>query len=324
MGPARAMITTAALTVRLQSALGDAYTVERELGRGGMSHVFLAQDAALGRPVVIKVLPPELMGSVNGRRFRREIQLAARLQHPHLVPLLASGDNGGLLYYIMPYVQGQTLRTRMQAGLLPVGFAVSVLRDVARALAHAHRHGVVHRDIKPENVLLAEDTAMVADFGVAKALAAASTRGEMSSGSGITAAGVALGTPAYMAPEQAAADPQADHRVDIYAFGCLAYELLAGSAPFAGLPGHQLFLAHATREPAALRSMRPEVPVPLAELVHRCLEKVPDDRPRSGEELVTAFEIMLTPSGLTAQPAPEPESGFVSRLWKRLRKAGGA
>src|SRR5438094_3294310 len=189
------------LLARLQSALGDPYRIERELGGGGMSHVFLAKETALGRSVVVKVLPPEMAAGVNIERFRREIQLAASLQHPHIVPVLAAGQSGDLLYYTMPLVEGESLRAKLaREGELPVSETIRVLADVADALAYAHAHGVVHRDIKPDNVLISGQHALVTDFGVSKAVTD-------STGGSLTSLGVALGTPAYMAPEQAAADP---------------------------------------------------------------------------------------------------------------------
>src|SRR3989442_967364 len=191
----RAMVD---LRERLQTALGDAYRIERELGGGGMSRVFLAQETALKRHVVIKVLPPEMAAGVNVERFRREVELAASLQHPHIVPLLSAAASGDLLYYTMPLVEGESLRTKLaREGELPVTETIRVLADVADALAYAHAHGVVHRDIKPDNVLISGKHAVVTDFGVAKAVSA-------SSGGSLTSLGVALGTPAYMAPEQAA------------------------------------------------------------------------------------------------------------------------
>jgi serine/threonine protein kinase len=215
---------------QLQSTLGNAYMIERELGGGGMSRVFLAEDRRLGRHVVVKLLSPELGAGVSAERFEREIRLAARLQHPHIVPLLTAGDVDGLPYYTMPFIMGASLRERMLAGPVSTHEAQGILRDVAKALSYAHRQGIVHRDIKPENVLLSEGTAMVADFGVARAISAAST---MVGGATITQLGTQIGTPAYMAPEQAAGDPDVDFRADLYAFGVMAYELLAGQHPFA-------------------------------------------------------------------------------------------
>src|SRR3970282_2243768 len=195
---------------QLQATLGAAYTLERELG-GGMARVFVARETALDRKVVMKVLPPELAASVSTERFRREIMLAARLQHAHIVPLLAAGESGALPYFTMPFVEGESLRVRLaRHGELPVAEAVRILREIASALAYAHEHGVVHRDIKPDNVLVSGGVAVVLDFGVAKAVAASTSPED----AGVTSAGMAVGTPAYMAPEQAAGDPNVDQRAD--------------------------------------------------------------------------------------------------------------
>ncbi len=284
---------------RLQQALGDAYRVERELGGGGMSRVFVATESALDRHVVIKVLPPELAAGLNVDRFRREIQLAAKLQHPHIVPLLAAGSADGLLYYTMPLIEGESLRIKLaREGELPVAEAMRILREVADALAYAHAHGLIHRDIKPDNVLLSGKHAVVTDFGVSKALSNAT------GGSDMTSIGVALGTPAYMAPEQAAADPTMDHRADIYALGVLAYELLAGRPPFSGNTAQQVMAAHATQTPQPLTQARAAVPPALEALVLRCLEKRPADRPRTAADVLGALEGMATPSGGMAPFAP--------------------
>src|SRR3954468_12212959 len=222
---------------RLQLALGAAYTLDRELGGGGMSRVFVATETALGRTVVVKVLPPELAAGVRTDRFKREIALAARLQHPHIVPLLAAGEMDGVPYFTMPFVEGESLRVRLaRHGELPVSEAMRILREVASALQYAHDRGIVHRDIKPDNVLLSGGSAMVTDFGVAKALSASSSEEH----GGTTSTGVALGTPAYMSPEQASADPAVDHRANIYSFGVLAYELLTGQPPFVARTPQQL------------------------------------------------------------------------------------
>ncbi|MGH7512178.1 MAG: protein kinase domain-containing protein [Gemmatimonadales bacterium] len=277
--------------------MGNTYALERELGGGGMSRVFIATETALDRPVVLKVLPPELAQTLSTDRFRQEIRLAARLQHLHIVPLLSAGEAAGLLYYTMPFVEGESLRARLgREGELPVRDAVRLLSEVAEALAYAHEHGVVHRDIKPDNVLLSRGHALVADFGVAKALSAAAT-GESE---GLTSLGVALGTPAYMAPEQASADPHIDHRADLYAWGCLAYECLTGSPPFVGRSTPALLAAQATEAPESILRRRPSLPPGLAGLVMRCLEKRPADRPQTAAELVIELEGAVTPSGGTA------------------------
>ena len=270
---------------RLQAALTPAYTLERELVGGGMSHVYLATESALGRQVVVKVLPPELAAGVNRERFRREIQLAAQLQHPHIVPLLTAGEHGDFLYYTMPYVTGESLRARLeQQGKFAIRDVVRILTDVVDALAHAHAHGVIHRDIKPGNVLTQRSHALVTDFGVAKALSAALPL------AGMTTSGLAIGTPAYMAPEQLAADPAADHRVDLYAVGLLGYELLTGEAPFTGSSPAQTMAAQLTRDPEPLPLKRPDVPPQLAAIIARCLSKDPDSRPASAEALLEELE----------------------------------
>ena len=287
------------LSQRLQDALGTAYRVEQELGGGGMSRVFMAEETRLARRVVIKVLPPDLALEMRVDRFNREIQLSASLQHPHIVPLLAAGGFEDLLYYTMPFVEGEALRTRLsREHELPVRDAVRILKDVADALAYAHARGVVHRDIKPDNVLLSGNHAVVADFGVAKAVSQAKTE------SGLTSVGVALGTPAYMAPEQAAGDPNIDHRADIYAFGAMAYEMLTGRSPFAGMAPHQMLAAHVTEPVAPITDKRPALSPALAQLVMRCLEKNPADRPQSASEILDALDGMATPSGSVAVTSP--------------------
>src|SRR6476661_337718 len=280
------------LLSRLQTALGGAYRLERELGGGGMSRVFVAEDAALGRKVVLKVLPPELGAGLSIDRFRREIQLAASLHHPNIVPLLTAGEADGLLYYTMPLIDGDSLRTRLaREGELPVGEVVRLIRDVVDALACAHERGVVHRDIKPDNVLLSRHHGLVTDFGVAKALS------EATGGNSLTSAGVALGTPAYMAPEQATADPHVDHRADIYAVGALAYEMLAGRPPFVAPTPQAVLAAQVTQAAEPVSRFRPSVPPALAALVMRCLEKRPADRWQSADEILHQLEAMATPSG---------------------------
>ncbi len=284
----------AELKDQLQQTLGSGYRVIKELGGGGMSRVFAAEETELERPVVIKVLPPDLGAGLNVERFRREIQLAAKLQHPHIVPLLSAGAKDGLLYYTMPHIDGDTLRVKLsRSGEMPVPEAIRVLRDVADALEYAHEHGVVHRDIKPENVLLSGHHGLVTDFGVSKALA--NSTGQQS----LTSMGVALGTPTYMSPEQATADPNVDHRTDIYALGVLGYELMAGRPPFSGNTPQQVLAAQVTELPVDVRKHRANMPGALATLIMRCLEKKPADRYQSAHEVRLQLESMATPSGGT-------------------------
>ena len=298
---------------QLQATLGSSYTLERELGGGGMSRVFLARETALDRRVVVKVLPPDLGAGVNADRFNREILLAARLQHPHIVPLLSAGQTDGVPYYTMPFVDGEALRARLAGGALPIMDAINILRDVARALSYAHEHGVVHRDIKPENVLLSGGAAVVTDFGIAKALSDA--RGHPT-GATLTQFGTSIGTPAYMAPEQVAADPAVDHRADIYAFGCLAYELLTGHAPFAGRSPQKLLVAQMTEMPQPVSELRPDTPPELAELVMRCLAKDAASRPQSAGELVRVLDVATSSGSRAAMPALL--LGGRHALWKAL------
>src|SRR5438128_859484 len=307
------------LLARLQSALGDPYRIERELGGGGMSRVFLAQETALKRPVVIKVLPPEMAAGVNVERFRREVELAASLQHPHIVPLLSAAASGDLLYYTMPLVEGESLRAKLaRQGELPVSETIRVLADVADALAYAHAHGVVHRDIKPDNVLISGKHAVVTDFGVSKAVSA-------SSGGSLTSLGVALGTPAYMAPEQAAADPHLDHRADLYALGILGYEMLTGRPPFTAATPQATLAAQVTQTPQPVTAQRPAVPGALNALVMRCLEKHPADRFQSAGAVLETLEQMVTPSGGITPTGSAPYDAVAAAAAARahpLRVAG--
>jgi tRNA A-37 threonylcarbamoyl transferase component Bud32/tetratricopeptide (TPR) repeat protein len=292
---------TSGLRDQLQATLGSSYALETELGGGGMSRVFAATETALGRKVVVKVLPPELAQGVSVERFKREIQLAAQLQHPHIVPVLTAGEMNGVPYYTMPLVSGHSLRTRIAAtGALPVTEVIGILRDVAKALACAHENGVIHRDIKPDNVLLSGGVAVVTDFGVAKALSAA--KYAVPDGM-LTEVGASLGTPAYMAPEQAAADPATDHRADIYAFGVMGYEMLAGHPPFHGRTPQKLLAAQMSETPEPITSPRPDTPPLLAELLMQCLAKEADGRPQSAADLVRVLETVTSGGGHDAMPA---------------------
>jgi tRNA A-37 threonylcarbamoyl transferase component Bud32/tetratricopeptide (TPR) repeat protein len=274
---------------RVASSLSGTYALERELGGGGMSRVFVAEETALGRKVVVKVMSPELAEGLSAERFVREIRVAARLQQANIVPVLRAGELDGLPYYTMPFVTGESLSARMARGRLDTTDGIGVLRDVAKALAYAHSEGVVHRDIKPQNVLLSAGTAVVTDFGIAKAISESRQDQEMDIT--LTHVGTSLGTPAYMAPEQAAGDPNTDGRADLYSWGVMAYELLAGQHPFprARTP-HDLIRAHMAEEPEHVAVRAPAVPLAVSNLVMRCLGKAPDARPASAAELVTVLE----------------------------------
>ena len=306
---------SAELREQVQTSLGNAYSIERELGGGGMSRTYVAMENALSRRVVVKVLSPELAAGVSVDRFRREIMLAAKLQHPHVVPVLSSGDADGLPWFTMPYVEGESLRAKLARGPRSISQLTGILRDVARALEFAHGHGVVHRDIKPDNVLLAGSSATVTDFGIAKAISAARTGPE---GATLTMAGTSIGSPAYMAPEQAAGDPNIDHRSDIYAFGCMAYELLAGRPPFIGASPAKLLGAHLGETPRDVRELRPDAPPALADLVMRCLQKDPDERPSQAVDLVRVLDSVTSSGSSTAAPAilaPRIRAGRALGMW---------
>jgi serine/threonine-protein kinase len=275
----------------LQKTFGDSYTIERELGGGGMSRVFLAVEQSLGRPVVVKVLPNETAGAVSIERFKREIRLAASLQQANIVPVLSAGDASGVPYYTMPFVKGESLRSRLATeGVLPVAECIAILRDVTRALAFAHAEGVVHRDIKPDNILLSGGTAVVTDFGIAKAVDTSSAHATTT----LTQLGVALGTPAYMAPEQVVGE-SVDHRADLYSLGVVAYEMLTGNTPFAGRSSQAMLAAHVMEVPPAISDKCPAAPAGLLELVTRCLAKEQADRPQSAAVVLRALDSLSTP-----------------------------
>ena len=283
---------------RLRSALSDRYTLERELGRGGMATVYLARDLRHDRHVAVKVLQSQVPHD-GAERFMREIHIAARLTHPHVLGVYDSGEADSRLYYVMPYVDGETLRARLvRDGALPMNEVMRLLGELADALAYAHGHGVVHRDLKPENVLLSGGHAVVADFGIAKALAAA-TEGDQGKLPTLTGTGIALGTPAYMAPEQAVGDPGMTHRVDLYALGVIAYEMLTGSHPFAGRTAQALAVAHLTETPAPVAQGRPGVPTWLGDLVAHLLAKDPAARPQSAGEVLRVLDAVTTGSAAT-------------------------
>ncbi len=282
-----------------------------------MSRIFVVHDTELARRIVIKVLSPDLAEGLSADRFAREIKLAALLQEPHIVPVLSAGQTAeGLPWYSMPFVEGESLRAHLAGGALPLAEAVALLRNVAQALSYAHAHGVVHRDIKPENILISSGTAVVADFGIAKAVSAAKTEAP---GGTITQIGMSLGTPAYMAPEQALGDAGTDHRADIYAWGAVAYEAITGEHLFPGrTTAQQIIAAHLAETPRPIAAVAPTVPPPLAALVMRCLEKDPARRPASASELVNALsDATMYSSGAALTPPPPP------RVQKRLVYAIG-
>jgi eukaryotic-like serine/threonine-protein kinase len=316
------------LSDQVQTALGERYTLERELGGGGMSRVFVAEEKALGRKVVVKILPPEMAAGVSVERFRREILLAARLQHPYIVALLTAGDAGGLPYFTMPLVDGESLRDRLaRSGELPISDVVRIMRDVAAALAYAHECGILHRDIKPGNILLSRHHALVADFGVAKAYAASSAQ---AGGESLTTAGLAIGTPNYIAPEQAMAEANIDGRADLYSLGAVAYEMLTGRPPFAGRSAQATLLAHLDEAVVPINKHRPNTPPALAAIVMHCLEKRPADRLQSASQLVAQLEALDTSATTAAATiaaasaastpiAPPPAAAPTRPVWSRQR-----
>ena len=282
------------------AAFGERYRVERELGRGGMATVYLAHEPRHDRPVALKVLLPEIALAVGAERFQREIRLAARLQHPHILPVFDSGeiDAGGrpLFFYTMPFVEGESLRARLdREGPLPAGEALRLAREVADALDHAHRHGIIHRDVKPENILVSDGHALLADFGIAKAVADAGDR--------LTATGLSLGTPAYMSPEQATADPRIDARTDIYSLACVLHEMLAGEPPFTGPSAQAVIAKRFASSPLPLRTVRPQLPESVDTALARALALAPADRFTTASEFAAALDLK----------GPAPRRAF--RLW---------
>jgi serine/threonine protein kinase len=297
---------------RLDSALGESYTITREIGSGGMATVYLAHDVKHDREVALKVLRPELAAALGAERFPREIRIVAKFQHPHILSLYDSGETQGFLYYVMPFVEGESLADRLaRQKQLPIGDVVRILREVADALAYAHARGVVHRDIKPGNVLLSGRHAVVTDFGVAKAV-------EASGGDKATTVGMAVGTPLYMSPEQAMAQGPIDARADIYSLGILGYEMLAGRLPFQAETAQGILSAHVMQAPTDIREARPGVPEALAVAIMRCLEKNPADRWQTADELVAQLEsVVTTPSGGVTPTHTRPVKGVAGKRLSR-------
>src|SRR5213594_1191522 len=285
------------LLARLQAALADRYAIEHELGRGGMATVYLAQDLKHRRLVAIKVLKPELAAALGPERFLREIETAARLNHPHILPLHDSGEAEGFLYYVMPYAEGESLRERLEReGQLPLDEALRIAREVASALSHAHSHDVVHRDIKPENILLSGGEAVVADFGIARAIVAAGAEQ-------LTDTGLAVGTPGYMSPEQATGAEHVDGRSDVYSLGCVLYEMLAGHPPFLGTTAQEILARHSLDPVPPLRTIRPELPQAVEHAVRKALAKSPADRFPGPAAFSEALAQVLAPPSVTRRAA---------------------
>ncbi len=311
------------LLTQVQAALAGGYTIERELGRGGMATVYLARDLKHSRPVAIKVLAPELAAALGRERFLREIETAARLTHPHILPLHDSGEADGFLYYVMPYIEGESLRDRLnREGQLPIEDAVTITGEVATALSYAHSRDVVHRDVKPENILLSEGQAIVADFGIAGAIDAAG-------GGKLTRTGLVLGTPAYMSPEQGAGERALDGRSDVYSLGCLLYEMLAGEPPFTG-PTAQAIIAKRFTDPVpSVRRLRETVSVPMDQAIVKALARAATPGVRHSRRSATPTRCGHSPRR-TSNASPSrrggsaasttvspPTSGRMPRTWTR-------
>ncbi|HJP86511.1 MAG TPA: protein kinase [Gemmatimonadaceae bacterium] len=294
----------------LRDALSGTYTLEREIVGAGMSRVFVAEDRALGRRVVIKVLPPEMAAAVRLERFRREIQLAASLTHPHIIPLLTAGETLGLPYYTMPFVEGESLKERLKRDWrLPIPEAVRLACEVARALDYAHRSGVVHRDMKPGNILLHDGHAMIADFGIARALNVSVT-----DNNNLTGAGIAIGTPAYMSPEQGMGEPTVDGRTDIYSLACVLFEMLSGSPPYTARNVQTVIMRHFVDPIPCVRDGRKEIPVSIDDAIKKALAKQPAGRFASAADFAAALEAghvnwTFTPESSQSAVAPSVVAG---------------
>ncbi len=291
---------------KLTEALSDRYRIERELGAGGMATVYLAEDLRHARRVAVKVLRPDLSAVLGADRFLNEIRVTANLQHPHILPLFDSGAADGLLFYVMPYVEGEALSDRIaREKQLPVEEAVRITRETASALDYAHRHGVIHRDIKPANILLQDGTALVSDFGIALAVSNAG-------GARLTETGLSLGTPYYMSPEQATGDRQLDARSDVYSLGAVLYEMLTGDPPHTGSTAQAVIAAVVTEQPRDVSARRARVAPHVAEAVHKALEKLPADRFATAADFSRALE---GPAAMTGRTASFRPAARASRRW---------
>jgi serine/threonine-protein kinase len=292
----------------LQSALTDRYRIERELGAGGMATVYLAEDVKHRRRVAVKVLKPELAASIGAERFLREIETTANLRHPHILPLYDSGDAGGFLFYVMPLVEGETLRARLtRERQLPIDDALRIAREVADALSYAHARGVIHRDIKPENILLESGHAVVADFGIARAVRAAG-------GDSLTLTGMSIGTPMYMSPEQATGDPDLDGRSDLYSLACVLFEMLAGQPPFTGPTAEAITRQHLVADPPPVTNLRPAVPAAVMSTLQRALAKNPADRFNPVAQFAEAIQPAVIATAAAPTPARAPSGSPRRRL----------
>ncbi|MDH5284235.1 MAG: serine/threonine protein kinase, partial [Gemmatimonadota bacterium] len=291
---------------RLSAALADKYRLERELGQGGMATVYLAQDIKHNRRVAVKVLRPELAAVIGAERFLSEITTTANLQHPHILPLFDSGEADGFLFYVMPYVEGETVRDRIsREKQLPVDDAVRITTEVAAALDYAHRHGVIHRDIKPENILLHDGSALVADFGIALAVSTAGSR--------MTETGMSLGTPHYMSPEQAMGEREITARSDVYALGCVLYEMLTGDPPFTGSTAQAIVARVVTENPRPMVPQRQTIPAHVEAAVLTSLQKLPADRFKTAAEFAEALaDRQYTSSATIAMPSAARPSGSLA------------
>jgi serine/threonine-protein kinase len=301
------------LADRLQKALEGSYVIEREVGAGGMATVYLARDRKHDRSVAVKVVHPELAAVLGPDRFLREIAITAQLNHPHILPLFDSGRSDGLLYYVMPYVTGESLRARLERERqLSVEEALRITEGVAAALDYAHRHGVVHRDIKPENILLADGAVLVADFGVALAVTNSTDRR-------MTETGLSLGTPQYMSPEQSMGERTIDGRSDIYSLSCVLYEMLAGEPPFTGPSSQAIVAKILTEAPPPVTAQRPATPPSVAETIRRGLEKIPADRFATASDFATALRVPVPLRPGTGDAARAPGSALEAKRARRWR-----
>ncbi len=297
------------LLTRLTSALADRYAIQRELGRGGMATVYLAEDLKHHRPVAIKVLRPELAAAIGAERFLREIDIAAVLSNPHILPLYDSGQVDGLLYYVMPYVSGESLQDRLDRETqLPIDAALAITRDIAAGLSYAHGQGLVHRDIKPGNILLDGDSAVLADFGIARAV-------DVVAGQEVTDSGMVIGTPEYMSPEQGQGHGKVDARSDIYSLGCVLYEMIAGEPPFDGPTAQVIIARHQHQAPRSLTMTRSTVPASVEFAIESALAKAPADRPKTMERFVEMLDEPVPIRG----PQRRKYAALASALLRRLR-----